>query len=145
MFLQQSCSFMSKNILTENNIRVTPIRLQVLEVFNRFDNALSLQTIEQEIGKHDRITLYRTLKTFTEKGIIHEIAMLGGEKHLALCSNDCEQGIHNHQHEHIHFQCKNCNNVFCVEIDDFPQIKLEGFELSTIEITAQGKCKNCMK
>lgn len=135
---------MSKNFLKEKNIRVTPIRLSVLDVFNRHNNAISLQTIEQEIGEHDRITLYRTLKTFTDQGIIHEIAMPGGEKHMALCANDCNQEGHVHHHEHIHVKCKSCNEIFCVDVDSFPRVQLKDFVIDSIEITAQGLCKSCM-
>lgn len=136
---------MNKNLLLNKNVRETPFRIAVLEVFDKHPNAISLSKIEQELGNHDRITLYRTLKTFLEKGVIHEIAFAGGEKRMALCAEDCEHDGHEHQHEHIHFQCKNCNEIFCVEIDSFPRIKLNKFEIESIEISAKGFCEKCKK
>lgn len=134
---------MSESLLTNRNIRATPFRLAVLDVFKHYKNAIGLTTIEEELGTHDRITLYRTLKTFIEQGIIHEIVLPGGEKRMALCADDCAHNGHNHQHEHIHFQCKKCNEIFCVEVDDFPKLKLKNFSIDSLEITARGLCKKC--
>jgi Fur family ferric uptake transcriptional regulator len=135
--------YMSEKLLKDKNIRTTPFRLAVLDVFERHKNAIGLSTIEEKIGAHDRITLYRTLKTFIEQGIIHEITLPGGEKRMALCADDCEHDGHQHQHEHIHFQCKNCNEIFCVDVDDFPKIKLKHYKIDSLEITAKGLCKKC--
>ncbi|MFP5471702.1 MAG: Fur family transcriptional regulator [Bacteroidia bacterium] len=134
---------MSESLLKDRNIRATPFRLAVLDVFKQYKNAIGLTTIEEEVGSHDRITLYRTLKTFTEQGIIHEIVLPGGEKRMALCAHDCEHDGHEHQHEHIHFQCKKCNEIFCVEVDKFPKLKLKNFSIDSVEITAKGLCKKC--
>lgn len=141
--LQIYLRFLMENVLKHRNLRVTPFRLGVLKVFNTHKNAISMSQIEEDLGKHDRITLYRTIKTFLENGIIHEIPIADGEKHLALCAEDCTPKGHTHQHEHIHFQCKKCNDIFCVDVDDFPEIKLKNFSVDSVEITAKGLCEQC--
>lgn len=134
---------MSEKILHQKKIRSTAFRQQVLDVFLKYPQAISIERIEQEIGDHDRITLYRTLKTFEESGIIHEIAVSGEEKRLALCPEDCHSEEPVHQHEHIHFQCKKCQEVFCVDVHSLPKITLPGFLIDTLDITAKGLCGNC--
>ena len=134
----------SKSVLKNKSIRLTPFRLAVLDVFQKHTNAIGLSDIENEIGEHDRITLYRTLKTFTEKGIIHEIAMPGEEKKMALCESDCEVHNHDHQHEHIHFQCKECNEIYCVDVHPFPKVQLKNFSIDSLEVLAKGLCGHCL-
>lgn len=141
--LQIYFGFLVKNLLKHRNLRVTPFRLDVLNIFDKYDNAISLRQIEEDLGKHDRITLYRTIKAFIESGIIHEIPLADGEKHLALCADDCAHDGHTHQHEHIHFQCKNCNEIFCVDVENFPKISLKNFKIDSVEITAKGLCEKC--
>lgn len=132
-------------ILREKNLRATPFRKDVLNIFLRNDHAVSIQEIEDALEDFDRITLYRTIKSFISNGIIHEIVMPGDVKMLALCDNIClhDEGIHEHQH--IHFQCKKCQKVYCVEVDNLPKINLPGFIIEEKEIQAKGVCEKCGK
>src|SRR5690554_3310720 len=61
------------DILRDKNLRVTPFRKEVLEIFLENEHAISIQDIEEALVEFDRITLYRTIKSFTNKGVIHEI------------------------------------------------------------------------
>ena len=70
---------MSK-LLTYKSIRVTDFRLKVLEQFEKNANAISIKKIEEGLVKFDRITLYRTLKTFIDKGLVHEVQLPNEEK-----------------------------------------------------------------
>ena len=74
-----------KNLLLSKKLRITDFRLAILDIFNRYENSISTEQIENELGKFDRITLYRTLKIFKENGIIHEITMPGNIKNW-LCA-----------------------------------------------------------
>ena len=68
--------------------------------------ALAHGDIEKKAGeKFDRVTVYRTLQTFVEKGIIHTIPTADNSIRYALCKDDCAEG-HHHDH-HIHFVCTN--------------------------------------
>ena len=88
-------------ILTANKLSKTEVRKKVLSLFISSDNALSLQEIESSFEKIDRITLYRTLKTFESKGIIHKA--IDGTNHpkYAMCEESCDE--HNHNDNHAHF------------------------------------------
>ena len=130
------------NLLAHKSIRVTDFRLQVLEVFEKNANAISIKKIEKELGKFDRVTLYRTLKTFVDKGLVHEVQLPNEEKMLALCSTECSG--EGHKHEHIHFKCSQCEEVFCTEAEVSPSISIKGFLIQKVEINTVGICSNCL-
>jgi len=136
---------MKANILRNKNLRVTPFRKEVLEIFLNNEHAISIQHIEDALVEFDRITLYRTIKSFINKGVIHEIVMPGDIKKLALCDRVCNHDSGLHEHNHIHFQCRICEQVYCVETDELPQVNLPGFIIEEQEIQAKGICINCSK
>lgn len=130
-----------KNLLQAKKIRVTDFRLAVLEAFEKNENAISIEVIEASLKNFDRITLYRTLKIFKEKGIIHEITMPGNIKKMALCKDECTN--HDHFHDHVHFHCNSCNETYCLEVDNFPSVDLKGFKINHLEVQASGVCQTC--
>lgn len=131
-----------ENLLLSKKIRLTDFRINLLKIFDSHKTALSTHEIEAELGQFDRITLYRTLKLFKEKGVLHEIAIAGSSSRLALCEQQCED-INHHHHQHIHFHCKTCSEVYCLDIDEYPEIGLKGFQIHEIEIQASGICETC--
>lgn len=128
-------------ILKQKNLSETPFRLEVLAVFRNHKNAIPISVIETELTNFNRITLYRTIKIFIEKGIIHEITLSGNETNYAICKNEC--GDNTHHHQHIHFKCNSCDLIFCAEIDKFPNVSLPGYKIDNLEIQATGLCKTC--
>jgi Fe2+/Zn2+ uptake regulation proteins len=62
------------DILRRNSLSVTESRKKILNLFLNVQGALAHGDIERKAGeKFDRVTVYRTLQTFVEKGIIHTI------------------------------------------------------------------------
>ena len=120
----------------------TPFRKEVLNILSKYKKAISISTIEEELTSYNRITLYRTIKKFLDKGIIHEIKMSGADVHYAVCKDQCASESHNHQH--IHFKCHNCLDIYCLEVPQMPQISVPNFEINQLEIQAEGVCENCM-
>lgn len=132
-----------ENLLQSKNLRITPFRLSVLEIFANHKNAISTDQIEKSLKNFDRITLYRTLKTFIESGLVHEIVMPGDIKKLALCKDDCSVHEHAHHHQHLHFRCDSCEEIFCLEIEHFPEIKYPKFKINNLELQGSGICGSC--
>jgi Fur family transcriptional regulator, ferric uptake regulator len=132
-----------KEILKKNKLSVTASREKILNLFLEQPGALAHGDIERKAGeKFDRVTVYRTLQTFVEKGIIHTIPTADNSVRYALCKDDCEEG-HHHDH-HIHFVCVQCGNTYCLDNVVTPDIKLpQGYSASHIEVVAEGTCKNC--
>lgn len=62
----------AESILKKHLLRVTQFRLDVISIFITAGRALASHDIEEKLHDADRITLYRTLKSFEDKGIIHK-------------------------------------------------------------------------
>lgn len=132
---------MVEEIFNKKNVRITPMRQLVLEFFLEKNKILGLSELEKSFPRSDRITIYRTLKTFEEKGIIHSVSTGTSGVKYALCQ-DCE--IANHTDRHPHFYCMKCKEINCLEALFIPTIKLpEGYSLEKIEMTISGICKKC--
>jgi Fur family transcriptional regulator, ferric uptake regulator len=132
-----------KEILKRSQLSVTASREKILNLFLEQTGALAHGDIEKRAGeKFDRVTVYRTLQTFVEKGIIHTIPTADNSIRYALCKDDCAEGHHHDQH--IHFVCTNCRNTYCLDDIVTPDIKLpKGYSSSHIEVVVEGVCKNC--
>ncbi len=75
----------SDDKLTSRNIKPTAMRELVLDILTVQTAAISLSDLEQNFHKSDKVTLYRTLKTFEEKKLIHSIDDGTGAVKYALC------------------------------------------------------------
>lgn len=133
----------AERLLRKHNLKVTIPRLSVLSVISEKETATSQPDLEKILGKSvDRVTLYRVLSVFEEKGILHKIFDLHGTATYALCSDDCPEHIHSE--EHVHFTCSKCNSVYCLDEVTLPAIKVpKGFQLDMVGINAVGVCAHC--
>lgn len=133
----------SENILKEHGLKKTAARLKALEFFKQNNSAVSHNDLEQHIGNEtDRVTLYRLLNTFKEKGIIHSIVNQRGGIQYALCGQCSE---HNHHDNHLHFTCTNCSKTICLE-QQIPTLQLpEGFLVNDVQLHASGLCNSCSR
>jgi Fur family transcriptional regulator, ferric uptake regulator len=131
------------DLLKKSNLSVTGGRRKILELFLQHDGALSHSDIEKKAGeKFDRVTVYRTLQAFLEKGLIHSIPTSDNSIRYALCKDDCSGG--QHRDDHVHFICNNCGNAVCLEEVVVPAIKLpRGYTVQQVEMLVSGVCKSC--
>jgi len=134
-------SVFMEEILKLNQLSETPFRKKVLSIFQKHTEAIPVSVFEKELNDYNRITLYRTLKIFIEKKIIHEIAMSGQDTHYAICKETCSST--KHEHQHIHFKCKKCETISCVSLALFPTIEVPNHKIDQLEIQATGFCANC--
>jgi Fur family ferric uptake transcriptional regulator len=133
-----------ENILIAKQITPTPMRIMVLEYILKQSTAISLSDLENEFQHSDKTTLYRTVKTFEENGLIHDIKDGNEATRYALCEEDCTVGVH--YDRHIHFYCTNCKELTCLPKENLPEITLpKGFQLQEISFVARGICDNCNK
>lgn len=128
--------------LKAHGLRLTSIREQVLEVFIQRNEAVSQSDIEEVLGPVDRITLYRTLRAFEEKGLIHR-AIDGTEKlKFALCHSGCSPVAHQDHHAHLH--CARCGRTICLDGVQAPDlVRVPGFEVTASFLVFQGVCEAC--
>lgn len=130
-------------LLKKNSLSITDSRKKILYLFLEQAGALAHGDIEKKAGeKFDRVTVYRTLQTFVDKGIIHTIPTADNSILYALCKDECSEG-HHHDH-HIHFVCTHCSNTYCLDDVVTPDIKLpKGYAAKHVEVVVEGICKNC--
>ena len=132
-----------QELLKRNQLSITDSRSKILELFLQQNGALAHADIEKKSGAgFDRVTVYRTLQTFVEKGIIHTIPTADNAILYALCKDECTEG-HHHDH-HVHFVCSKCSNTICLEDITVPEVKLpDGYQATQVEVVVNGICKDC--
>ena len=131
------------DVLKRNQLSITDSRKKILELFNAHNGALAHSDIEKNTGeKFDRVTIYRTLQTFVEKGIIHTIPTSDNSVRYALCKDACEQG--HHHDNHVHFVCETCDTTYCLDNVVTPEVNLpKGFKPKEINVVVAGVCSKC--
>jgi Fur family ferric uptake transcriptional regulator len=132
------------DILTKHHLRQTDCRLETLSIFISKNFAISHNDLEEIlVPTFDRVTLYRTLKTFLEKGIIHKVLDDEGTPKYALCSpHHCS--TQEHHHNHVHFKCYDCGKTQCLDNTIIPTILLpQGFIAKEFNLLIQGSCNLC--
>jgi Fur family ferric uptake transcriptional regulator len=131
-----------KEILSEYELKSTSCRNEVLSLFLIKAQALGQSDIESEVDpSHDRVTVYRTLKTFLDKGLIHKVLDDAGITKYALC-NECNENAHNH--EHVHFKCEICGKTSCLDKIAIPAVNLpHGYKITEKNLLIQGVCSKC--
>ncbi len=128
--------------LLGKDIRPTAMRLLVLDYLLNQTAAVSLNNLETYFMRADRITLYRTLKTFEEKGLAHRIEDGSGSVKYALCPDDCT--TQEHHDLHVHFYCNQCHETFCIPTSHIPEIALpEKFKTQEVNLMVKGTCARC--
>ncbi|MEY4986990.1 MAG: hypothetical protein RL567_769 [Bacteroidota bacterium] len=131
--------------LDQFGLRSTGSRQAVLAAFQKAGYALSQGDIELALSNEfDRVTIYRTLKSFLASGLLHKVLDDQGSIKYALCHDMCHQESHTHQHDHVHFKCTQCGQTTCLETVHIPQIILpEHFVKQESNLLIQGICKVC--
>ena len=129
-------------LLRRKALSVTDSRRKILSLFLNSADALAHGDIEKKAReKFDRVTIYRTLQTFVEKGIIHTIPTSDNSVRYALCK-DCTEG--HHHDEHVHFVCTNCNKTICLDGVVSPTVDVpDGYVAESMQVIIYGVCKSC--
>jgi len=132
-----------KKVFRIKKVRPTAMRELVLEILSQQDFAISLSDLEEQFDKADRSTLYRTLKTFVEKKVIHSIDDGTGTTKYAICNDNCACSP---SELHLHFYCTKCEKTYCLADFPIPEIVLPaGYKQETANFVIKGICENCNK
>lgn len=131
-----------ESLLNSKKINPTSNRMLVLDYLLEQNSAVSLSDMEKGLAPVDRITVYRTLKTFEEQGLVHSIDDGSGAPKFALCADDC--GVNQHHDLHVHFHCNKCNETTCLPDTNLPDIALpQGFRSDEVNLIVKGICRKC--
>lgn len=127
--------------LQEKNIKPTAMRLLVLQFLLNSKEAVSLTDIEIQLSEADKSTIFRSLKTFEENGLVHTIHE-GAQTKYAVCHDTCT--AKHHQDLHPHFHCTKCDTTVCLNSISLPNIQLpKEFSATSQEYLIHGICDKC--
>ncbi|MCU4177003.1 Fur family transcriptional regulator [Carboxylicivirga sp. N1Y90] len=124
--------------LSSYGVSRTAIREKLLSILSREDQALSSKEIEEKLGEDiDRVTLYRSIRLFEDKNIIHKIVI--DDQTIKYKLINPKKGS-----THPHFHCVECDKVLCLPETPLPQCNLpEGFSAKTQNTIVEGTCQKC--
>jgi Fur family ferric uptake transcriptional regulator len=128
------------DILKNKGLKKTAQRVMLINLLQKTGISLTEGEIKSEMGDlYDRITFYRTVQTLLDANIIHRITVDNITVKYALNHSD-EQ----HTGNHIHFFCKQCHSVTCLENVAAPEYDIpKGFHSDTCEVLIKGVCDKC--
>ena len=128
--------------LENKGVRLTAMRILIYKYLAEKEVAIALTDMENAFSKADRTTLYRTLKTFEEKRIVHQIDDGTNISKYALCEPGCNCEME--QDLHLHFHCDNCDETVCLTEHKIPHINLpDGFVAENANLVIKGICDKC--
>ena len=128
--------------LENKGVRPTAMRILIYKYLAEKEVAIALTDIENGFSKADRTTLYRTLKTFEEKRIVHQIDDGTNISKYALCEPGCNCVME--QDLHLHFHCGNCDETVCLTEHKIPHINLpDGYVAENVNLVIKGICEKC--
>ena len=130
-------------ILQKAGISKTSQRLAVLDILFKATTPLSVNAIRQALetkASIDKVTVYRILSLFRQRGIIREIASAGGANYFEMAT--LENPLH------PHFSCRNCGAFTCLAPLSFTQapeliLPKDDYSIDHIEINISGLCACC--
>jgi Fur family ferric uptake transcriptional regulator len=127
--------------LRHHAVRRTAIRQAILRTLLQSPFALSRTEIEQHLAL-DRVTVYRTLRTFEEKGIVHRIVDHSETVRYAAARVDvAAPALAN---DHVHFKCTACRHIYCLSQVPVPAVALPGaYQVLRSDHLLSGICGQC--
>ena len=131
-----------KKLLQKRKLKVTPTRLELLSSISENGSSMSYSAIQKALEPIDRVTLYRTIESLKEKGIIHKAFQDKNETYYAICGVSCAED--HHHHDHLHFKCLICNTISCEKLENPIEFSLPNFIINKTSINLEGTCKLCI-
>lgn len=127
--------------LQDRGIKPTAMRILVLEKLLMQQHAISHKELLTQFEKVDRVTLFRTLKTFLENKLIHSINDGTGVLKYALCESHCRCLPID---LHTHFHCIRCEQTFCLTDSQIPNVTVpKNFIIKSSNLVIKGFCDSC--
>jgi Fur family transcriptional regulator, ferric uptake regulator len=133
------------DLLQGAGLKRTKIRLAVFNILAQNGQPLSApQILDRLPAGIDRVTLYRTLNTLTNKKLLHRVR--GGDQIWRYGMGDLDAAA---RHGHAHFVCDKCGTVEC--LSDTPVSEdaskrsgvRAGYRVDYSEVLVHGACPDC--
>jgi Fur family ferric uptake transcriptional regulator len=129
-------------LLKAASVRATSARIAVLSHLLKKSCPVSHGDLwkKKRIRSFNRVTVYRTLLTLQERGIVH--AVQGTDGVWRFCAHDPEQA--GCPGNHPHFICTRCRRMYCLLGQRMPFVEVpEGTEVKAKQLVVYGYCPEC--
>lgn len=131
-----------KDELNELNLRATPARIAVLNLFENSKEPIAAKDVTDYLRKKgikaDPVTAFRIVNLFTEKGLTRQISFNEGKLRYELSSHE----------DHHHFICEKCGEIEDISDCNIEMIeneirKKKGLLIKSHSLEFFGLCKSC--
>lgn len=136
----------TEEILRAHGLRKTNSRMAVLDFLRHERSAVSHGELSQRFEPGlDRVTLYRTLQSFEQKGLIHKVPDDEVSVKYAYCGDEaCNH--EQHYDNHVHFKCRRCHETRCLHEVSLPHFAIPaGWQREQTEVLISGLCPHCQQ
>lgn len=129
--------------LKQAALQITPARLAAMRLFESQENPLDAQYLIDHLQKKlgvDRVTVFRILNTFVEKGLLRKLEFGEGKARYELAKTI----------DHHHLLCENCGRIEDITDTIIPKMeknlqKTHKFLIKRHSLEFFGICSNCQK
>lgn len=122
------------------SLKVTPARVATMQLFESHDSPLDAQHLVEHLVKEgiDRVTVFRLLNAFVEKGLIRKLEFGEGKARYELSSKE----------DHHHLICEQCGTVSDIEDTVIPALEKHidsshHFKVNRHSLEFFGLCQEC--
>lgn len=128
-----------KELLVSKGIKPTYQRLKILEYLARHKTHATADMIYhslvKEIPTMSRTTVYNTMKSFLEKGIVKSVEITGTEARFDL-----------NVKSHHHFLCDKCGRIIDIEVvcPNISRTEIDGHRIKDLYGYFKGTCCDCL-
>jgi Fe2+ or Zn2+ uptake regulation protein len=130
-----------RGMLKTAELYCTEARVAVLKVLLRAPSPLRQNQIAARLATKtlNKVTIYRTLESLVEAGLVHRAFMQKRAWHFELAHHCSERQCH------PHFTCLDCGDTHCLTGVSLPMAKspLKGFVISRQQVRLEGWCPAC--
>lgn len=138
MQMQYSC----KEELKKASLKITPARVAAMKLFKCSNHPIDVRYIIDDLAKNldvNRVTVYRIINTFTEKGLLKKVEFGEGKARYEL-----------KKEEHHHLICQKCGAIEDISdcrigILEKKISKKKNFLVKSHSLEFFGVCKDCQK
>lgn len=132
-----------RELCQRHGLAVTRQRAMIYDSLMRTHGHPSPEEIYEQVRKQiptiSLATVYKTLHTFIESGLLRELSLHHGSLR-----------VDTHQHPHHHLVCTECKSVFDLEEDALKPAKVigkipKGFRVQRMSVEIHGVCADCTR
>jgi Fur family ferric uptake transcriptional regulator/Fur family zinc uptake transcriptional regulator len=132
----------ASDLLKAADVRTTPVREATLRALLDAESPLSQRDLAKspELGRVNKVTLYRTLETLVRAGVAHRV--IGADGEWRFCARAGEKG--RCAGNHPHFLCLKCGRMECLREQRMPRVDVrDGSVVEGKQLIVYGTCPEC--